>query len=155
MRPLSMDLRERIVVAYGSQEGSYAMLAVRFSVSRAVVGKLVRQQRDQGTLETQVHRRGRKPAIGGQQKERLERHVRDHPDATLRERIEALGLDCSVKTMWQTLRRLGLRYKKSRCGPPSKLVRMSPTPAPTGAARKRKSIPSGSCSSMKPGSRPT
>jgi len=43
MRPLSMDLREWIVVAYGSQEGSYAMLAVRFSVSRAVVGKLVRQ----------------------------------------------------------------------------------------------------------------
>lgn len=116
MRPLSMDLRERIVVAYGSQEGSYAVLAVRFSVSRAVVGKLVRQQRDQGTLETQVHRRGRKPAIGGQQKERLERHVRDHPDATLRERIEALGLDCSVKTMWQTLRRLGLRYKKVVAG---------------------------------------
>ena len=53
MRPLSMDLRERIVVAYGSQEGSYAVLAVRFSVSRAVVGKLVRQQRDQGTLESQ------------------------------------------------------------------------------------------------------
>ncbi len=151
MRPLSMDLRERIVVAYCSQEGSYAVLAVRFSVSRAVVGKLVRQQRDQGTLETQVHRRGRKPAIGGQQEERLERHVREHPDATLRERIEALGLDCSVKTMWQTLRRLGLRYKKSRYGPPSKIVRTSLKHAPSGAALNPKSIRSGWCSSMKPG----
>jgi transposase len=151
MRPLSIDLRERIVVAYRNQEGSYAVLAVRFSVSRAVVGKLVRQQRDQGTLEAQVHRRGRKPAIRGQQEEELQRHVRAHPDATLRERIEALRLDCSVKTMWKTLRRLGLRYKKSRCGPPSKIVRTSPKNAPTGVARNLKSIPSGSCSSMKPG----
>src|SRR5450755_3530136 len=118
MRPLSMDLRERIVVAYGSQEGSYAMLASRFSVSRAVVGKLVRQQRDQGTLATYVHRRGRKPAISGVLEKELRQHVREHPDATLLERIEALGLDCSVKTMWKTLRRLGWRFKKSHRGPP-------------------------------------
>lgn len=50
MRPFSIDLRERIVAAYENQEGSYAVLAARFSVSRAVVGKFVRQQREQGTL---------------------------------------------------------------------------------------------------------
>ena len=126
MRPLSIDLRERIVAAYRNQEGSYRVLAARFSVSRAVVGKLVRQQREQGTLQTQVHRRGRKPAISGQMLARL-RHSCEHPDATLAERIEALGLDCSVKTMWKTLRRLGWRFKKSRRGPPSKIVRTSPS----------------------------
>ena len=38
-------------------------LGERFSVSRAVVGKFVRQHRKLGTLEPQVHLRGRKPAI--------------------------------------------------------------------------------------------
>ena len=112
MRALSMDLRQRIVGAYQSREGSYQVLAARFAVSRAVVGKLVRQQREQGSLEPQVHLRGRKPAIREKTLERLRKHLAEHPDATLEERIEALGLDCSVNTMWTTLRRLGWRYKK-------------------------------------------
>lgn len=126
MRSLSMDLRRRVVAAYRSKEGSYVVLAARFSVSRAVVGKLVRQERELGTLEPQVHLRGRKPAISGEKEAELLRHLKDHPDATLRERIEALGLDCTVKTMWQTLRRLKWRYKKSRRGRPSKIARTLP-----------------------------
>jgi transposase-like protein len=49
MRALSMELRQRIVGCYQNQEGSYKVLAARFAVSRAVVGKLVRQHREQGT----------------------------------------------------------------------------------------------------------
>lgn len=112
MRWLSTDLRERIVAAYCSQEGSYAEVAERFAVSKAVVGKLVRQQRRLGTLEPQVHLRGRKAAIRGEKQEELRKHLRDYPDATLRERIEALGLDCTMNTMWKTLRKMGWRFKK-------------------------------------------
>lgn len=155
MRALSMDLRERIVGAYRNQEGSYQVLASRFAVSRAVVGKLVRQHREQGTLEPQVHLRGRKPAIRGKTLERLRRHLAEHPDATLEERIEALGLDCAVNTMWKTLRRLGWRYKKSRREPLSKIARMSPNSGPTGAIVSTKSIRSVWCSSMRQGSKPT
>ena len=126
MQSLSMDLRRRVVAAYRNKEGSYVVLAARFSVSRAVVGKLVRQERELGTLEPQVHLRGRKPAISGEKEVELLRHLKDHPDATLRERIEALGLDCTVKTMWQTLRRLKWRYKKSRRGPPSRIAKTLP-----------------------------
>jgi len=122
MRSLSMDLRRRVVAAYRNKEGSYVVLAARFSVSRAVVGKLVRQERELGTLEPQVHTRGRKPAIRGEKEAQLLRHLKEHPDATLRERIEALGLDCTVKTMWQTIKRLKWRYKKSRRVPASKIV---------------------------------
>lgn len=122
MRALSMDLRERIVSAYQNGEGSYVVLAARFSVSRAVVGKLVRQQREQGTLEPQVHLRGRKPAINGEKLEQLRQHLVDHSDATLAERIAALGLDCCVNTMWMTIRRLGCRYKKSLREQPSKIA---------------------------------
>lgn len=126
MRSLSMDLRRRVVAAYRNQEGSYSVLAGRFAVSRAVVGKLVRQERELGTLEPQVHLRGRKPAISGEKEGQLRRHLVDHPDATLRERIEALGLDCTVKTMWQTIRRLKWRYKKSHRELLSKTAKMSP-----------------------------
>lgn len=109
MQSLSMDLRRRVVAAYRNKEGSYVVLAARFSVSRAVVGKLVRQERELGTLEPQVHLRGRKPAISGEKEAELVRHLKDHPGATLR-------------TMWQTIKRLKWRYKKSRRGPASKIA---------------------------------
>lgn len=151
MRSLSLDLRERIVGAYQKQEGSYQVLAVRFAVSRAVVGKLVRQHREQGTLKPQVHLRGRKLAIRGKLLERLRKHLAEHPDATLAERISALGLDCSVNTMWKTLRRLGWRYKKSRHEPLSKIARMSPNSGRTGAIVSSKSSASAWSSSTRQG----
>jgi len=125
MRPLSMDLRKRIVAAYLNQEGSHVVLAERFRVSPCAVGKLVRQLRERGTLEPQVHLRGRKPAVRGEKEEELRQHLQEHPDATLQERIDALGLDCSQKTMWMTLRRLGWRFKKNRRERPSKTGKTS------------------------------
>lgn len=113
MRALSLDLRERIVSSYENGEGSHAALARRFAVSKALVGKLVRQKSQLETLEPQVHRRGRKCVIQGEKLAELREHVNRYPDATLEERIEALKLDCCVNTMWTTLRRLGLRFKKN------------------------------------------
>ena len=123
MAPLSMDLRERIVAAYENGEVSYQAVADRFAVSKAAVGKLVRQKRKQGTLEPQTHLRGRKQLIQGESLDRLRMHLAECPDATLEERIESLELDCAVNTMWTTLRRIGWRYKKSRHAPPNKTVR--------------------------------
>lgn len=126
MSPLSEDLRERIVAAYEAGEGSYEVIAVRFRVGPTVVGKLVRQKQTLGTLKPLVHRRGRKPAVAGDMKEALREHLEKHPDATVLERREALGLKCSEKTLWQTLRKMGWRYKKSRRGPPSRIALTSP-----------------------------
>ena len=112
MAPLSMDLRLRIVAAYNAGEGSYSFLASRFAVSKAVVGKLVRQQRNLGTLESQMQTRGRKRAIQGDLEQRLQEHVEQNPDATLKERIADLGLGCSVNTMSLSLARLGHSFKK-------------------------------------------
>lgn len=113
MRPLSLDLRERIVVAYEAGEGSHATLGQRFSVSPRVVGKLVAQYRELGTLEPQTHLRGRKPAIAGDDLKAFKKHVRDYPDATAEERRDALKLDCTTKTIYQTLHRLGQSFKKN------------------------------------------
>ena len=151
MSPLSLDLRQRIVAAYENGEGSERVLAKRFSVSRAVIGKLVRQYRRLESLEPQMHRRGRKPAIRGEKRQQLIRHLQKHPDATLQERIDALQVTCTVKTMWQTIRRLGWRFKKSRRGLPNKIARISHRGAPTGASVKKRSTPSGWCLSTKQG----
>ena len=42
-RPLSLDLRERIVAAYEANKGNHADTGCLFSVSGRVVGKLVQQ----------------------------------------------------------------------------------------------------------------
>lgn len=123
MAPLSLDLRERIVSAYEAGGVSFAAVGRRFAVSGKVVSKLVRQKHELGTLEPQVHKRGRKPAITGSKKEQLLRHLEEHPDATVMERIEALGLACTEKTGWQTLRKLGWRFKKSFHASASKIDR--------------------------------
>ncbi len=123
MAPLSMDLRERIVKAYSNKEGSYTVIAKRFDVSPDTVAKLVRQLRKLGTLQPQLHRRGRKPAIDGEKKEELRRHLEEHPDATVLERREALGLTCTGKTIWQTLRKMGWRYKKKRSERQNRIAR--------------------------------
>ncbi|MEM7627783.1 MAG: hypothetical protein AAF333_19490 [Planctomycetota bacterium] len=120
MKPLSLDLRERIVAAYEAGGVSLAAVGRRFSVSGKVVSKLVRQKKELGTLAPQVHKRGRKPAITGEKKKALLRHLQEHPDATVVERIEALKLDCVEKTAWQTLRAMGWRFKKSPHARPSK-----------------------------------
>ena len=112
MRPLSMDLRIRIAAAYSAGEGSYSVLAARFAVSKAVVGKLVRQQRNLGTLETQMQTRGRKRIIQGDLEQCLHEHAEQFPDATLKERIDDLQVDCSVNTMSLSLKRLGHSFKK-------------------------------------------
>lgn len=123
MAPLSLDLRERIVAAYEADGISFAAVGRRFAVSGKVVSKLVRQKRDMGTLEPQVHKRGRKPAVSGEKKEQLRKHLLEHPDATVVERIAALGLNCTEKTAWQTLRGMGWRFKKSRHAPANKTAR--------------------------------
>jgi transposase len=123
MSPLSQDLRERIVAAYEAGGASMAAIGRRFAVSGRVVGKLVRQKQELGTLASQVHRRGRKPAVSGRKKEELRAHLEQYPDATVLERREALGLKCTEKTLWQTLRKMGWRFKKSRRALPSRIAR--------------------------------
>lgn len=124
MRPLSQDFRERIVAAYEAGDVSFAEVGRRFSVSDWVVGKLIRQKRELGTLAPQVHRRGRKPAVSGEKEIELREHLEKYPDATVLERLEALGLECSEKTLWQTLRKMGWRFKKSRRVLPNKTAPM-------------------------------
>ena len=143
MASLSMGLRERIVGAYAEGGVSHAAVGRRYGVSASLVGKLVRQQRDEGSLEPRTYRRGRKRSVAGETEEALRQHLRRPPDATLEERREALGLSCALKTVWLSVRRLKGRFKNSPTAPPNRTARTSPGPAGTGSTARRASTRSG------------
>jgi transposase len=133
-----MDLRERIVDAYQKGDGSCRVIGKRFGVSHGVVSKLVRQQRAEGSLKPHTDRCGRKRAVTGSTEQALRKHLREQPDATLEERRDALGLTCSVKTMWESVRRLHARFKKSHRGPRNRTAETLPVLAVTGKPRSRR-----------------
>lgn len=113
--PLSLDLRTRIVDAYESGEGSYAQIAKRYGVCKAVVGKLVRQKRQTGSLESRLNKNGQDQELfTAEQKQALWQHLIDYPLATVEDRRRELDLPGTFKTVWKACRRLGARFKKRR-----------------------------------------
>jgi transposase len=134
---LSMDLRERIVAAYECGDVSCRVVGTRFGVSPGTVSKLVRQSRVEGSLKPRYERCGRKRSIRDKTEEALRKHVREHPDATLQERKEALVLTCSIKTVWLSLKRLKARFKKSHSERPSRIEKMLLSNVPTGLSARQ------------------
>jgi len=124
MAAISMDLRVRIFDARQAGE-STAEVAERFAVSPAFVRRLVQRHRATGSLAPSAARRGPPPRLAGQA-DRLRELAARHPGATAAELRDRLGATASPLTVWRMLRRLGLTFKKSRSGPPSRTARTSP-----------------------------
>lgn len=115
MRPLSEDLRRRIVAAREDGAGP-GEVCQRFSVSRSSVERFWNQQRTNGHL--------RPKQIGGYRRSRLRPHERtlrqwitQQADLTLVELQqrcgERLGIKIGITALWYRLDRLGLSYKKN------------------------------------------
>jgi transposase len=125
MEACSLDLRERIVRAVDAGQSRLAV-AARFQVSNAVIGKLLRQRRQTGSIAPKPHAGGNRPALDAARLEALRELVRAHPDATLAELCDRLAGDApdgrtvvGVNPVCRALRRLGLPLKKRRCTPTS------------------------------------
>ena len=116
MKPISLDLRERIVAAYLRGEGSQAAMAERFAVGRATVARLVRQHRQTGSLQPSKPT-GRPPLLNQAEREELRRWIQEAPDLTQDELARRLreerGRRVSRRTMGRLRARLGLTRKKS------------------------------------------
>ncbi len=113
MKAHSLDLRTRIVKACEAGCDTQEAIAQRFEVSYWFVVKLWQQWRRTGDLRARK-RGGRRPrAIDGPALTRLKRRLKDRPDSTLDELREACGVDCSLVTVHNTLKRLGYRRKKN------------------------------------------
>lgn len=61
----SIELRERVVVAYESGEGSYEAIALRFAVGPASVTRWVRLKRNRGSLAPRPKGGGTPSTISG------------------------------------------------------------------------------------------
>ena len=112
MGPYSMDLRERVAAAIDEGEGCERQIAKRFRVSVSFVTRLLQRRRDAGTLAPKPHGGGPRPVLGFPEQVRLAMLIAEHPDATLNQLKEWGGFACTLTTLWRTLRRFRLTYKK-------------------------------------------
>ena len=112
MRPYSLDLRERVAAAVDHHDGSIRWIARIFRVSTSLIVRLLQRRRTAGTLAPEPHRGGPPPALEPGDLERLAGLVREQPDATLEQLRQRGGFQCSLKTLWFALDRLGLTRKK-------------------------------------------
>jgi transposase len=115
MRPLSRDLRERIIRARETGQGT-GEVCKRFGVSRKSVERFWKQHCLTGSCHPKK--------IGGYRRSRLEKHDRTlrrwigaQPDLTLHELqsrcLEQLKVAIGITALWHRLEQLGLSYKKN------------------------------------------
>jgi putative transposase len=134
--PLSADLRERLVRAV--EAGSSARAAARrFEVSPSAAITLMRRVRATGSTAPAQIGGYRRPLLAGHE-DLLRQLTAAKPGITLAELRAALaehGVAVgSLTTVWTTLRRLGLRHKKRRSRPVSRIGRTSPHAAGAGGS---------------------
>jgi transposase len=113
-RPLSTDLRERVVAAAFSGE-SCRSVAERFGVAVSSVVKWSQRHRETGSVVP--------GKMGGHRKRVLDPHrafiverIEQTPHLTLhglKEELAGRGVNVSHNAVWLFLRREGLRFKKN------------------------------------------
>lgn len=124
-KTISLDLRERILECYDSEDGTRDQAAKRFRVSLGMVKKLLQQRKDRQEIGAQHYRSGRKPIILEKHREQMKSLLIKKPDLTLNELKGSLGLECSLTAIHHALEDMKLTYKKRHSEPASKTVKTS------------------------------
>jgi len=112
MKPLSNDLRQRILEAVDNHECSRRKLAARFSVNVSTITRLLQLRRQTGSSEPRPHGGGVAPTLDRGGLERLRKLVEQTPDATLEALRQEMGISGSVMIICRALQKLGLPLKK-------------------------------------------
>ena len=110
MQAYSMDLRVRVMADVDEGLGTKAT-AEKYRVSPDWVRKLKRFRRQSGSFAARQQRVSHATKLD-HQLPRLEQLVQEHPDATLKELREALGVQVALGTVWRALKRLQITFKK-------------------------------------------
>jgi len=109
----SQDLRDRVLEG----EGSIREVADRLSVSPSYVSKASSRFRLTGQRTTKPRGGRRRPIMAGRE-DLLRARVEAVKDTTLEELRSWLrqehGIEISMGALWNTLERMGLRFKKKR-----------------------------------------
>ena len=112
MKPLSNDLRQRILDAIDRGEGSRRQLAARFAVDVSTITRLLQRRRQSGAIDPRPHAGGTKPTLDHEGLQRLRKLVEQTPDATLQQYKQGLGISGSIMIVWRGLQTLGITRKK-------------------------------------------
>jgi transposase len=116
MKAYSLDLRQRVVAAYDEGKGSIAEVAEQFNVGQTFVKKMLRQQRETGSVAPLAHGGGRQPSLSDKEHRLLRQKVKEQPDVSLAELQEHLaakaGVTASLPTIHRSLRSASLSHKK-------------------------------------------
>ena len=137
-RPISLDLRQRILASYDLNEGNREEIAQRFKVSLGMVKKLLQQRRHTGEISCRYDRCGNKPKIVAVHRQKLRELLSRKPDLTLEELRRSTQLDCTIQAIHYVLEEMGLTYKKRRSAPVNKTGRTLPGHAGTGGGSNRR-----------------
>ena len=115
-KPHPMALRER-VVAFVEEGNSHRAAARRFRVSVRFVNDMVILKRETGGLAPKRQGNGGGHGKLAPVQDRLAARMKEKPDLTLDDLVGELatqhGISVSRVSVWRTLRRLGLTYKKT------------------------------------------
>ena len=120
MKPLSEDLRTRIVQVYEETELSYPKVAARFQVSESSVRRFVKQWRESGNVTPQPHGGGHPSTLDKAGVELVTELAHAEVDATqdeLRDMVaKQTGTRVSQPTICRILQRAGITRKKNEAG---------------------------------------
>lgn len=112
MKPLSNDLRQRILDAVDNREASRRKLAARFAVNVSTITRLLQLRRETGSSEPRPHGGGVAPTLDQDALERLRKLVEQTPDATLEVLKQKMGVSGSIMIIGRALQKLGLPLQK-------------------------------------------
>ncbi len=113
MKPLSLDLRKRIVAAYERGEGSQQEMALRFGVGTSTVERLLKQWRQTGSLEPQKQG-GSEPIVSQEQQSQVEQWLEEDPDLTQNDLAQRFTAETGRKVSPRTMGRLRARLDYTR-----------------------------------------
>jgi transposase len=118
MKAYSLDLRQRVVSAYGAGSVSIKQVAERFSVGETFVKKMLRQKREQGAVKPPAHGGGKQRTLSDKHVQALRQWLRIEPDLTLSElqerMLERKRKVVSVATLGKVLAEEKLTRKKNQ-----------------------------------------
>jgi transposase len=85
-------------------------VATTLGVSETFVRRLVRRKQETGSIDPLPRTNaGRKPKLTDEHLTTLTKSVEQHPDRTLRQHREAIGVECSLSVIHAAIRKLGLQ----------------------------------------------
>jgi transposase len=134
MKAYSVDLRARVLAACDDGMGT-TEAAEAFAVSPAWVRRIKQRRRQTGEVAPRAPVRPGPALALEAEADRLRELNRQAPDLTPAEVRDRLGLAVAPLTVWRMLRRLGLTFKKSPTGRPSRIARTWPPGGSTGGPR--------------------